>query len=77
MGVWKNLVKIYHGTIELQHLIVPKRMALLKEPYDDWKKVLQQCCYNQDWMKNSWQIVWNTVAICEMSKTSWQKGKLV
>ena len=27
-------------------------------------------------MKNGGQISWNAVAICEMSKTSWQTGKL-
>ena len=27
-------------------------------------------------MKNGGLIQWNAVAICEMSKTSWQKGKL-
>ena len=47
-----NLVKVYHGTIELQHLIDPRVMALLKEPYEDSKKELQQYCYNQDWVKS-------------------------
>ena len=28
----ENLVKIYHGIFELQHLIDPRQMALLKEP---------------------------------------------
>ena len=27
-------------------------------------------------MKNGGLILWNAVAICEMSKTSWQMGKL-
>ena len=30
-----NLVKIYYGTIEPQHFIHPRQMALLKEPYDE------------------------------------------
>ena len=47
-----NLVKIYDGIIDLQHLIDPRHMALLKEPYEEWKKELQQHCYNQAWMKN-------------------------
>ena len=25
----------------------------------------QQYCYNQDWMKNGWLILWNAVVICE------------
>ena len=33
-------------------------------------------CYNQDWMKSGGRIPWNVIAICEMSKTSWHKGKL-
>ena len=41
---WKlaNLVKIYHRIIELQHLIDPRQMALLKESYEEWKKEFQQ-----------------------------------
>ena len=50
-------------------------MALLKEPYDEWKRWLGQCCYNQDQLKNDALIRWNAIAICEVSKTSWQKGK--
>ena len=30
-----NLVKTYHGIIELQHLIDPRQMASLKEPFDE------------------------------------------
>ena len=28
-------------------------------------------------MKNGGLILWNAIDICEMSKTSWQKGKLL
>ena len=28
-------------------------------------------------MKSGGQILWNAIAICEMSKTSWQTGKLL
>ena len=42
-----NLVKIYHGMIELQHLIVLRRMVLLKEQYAEKKKERQPYCYNQ------------------------------
>ena len=52
------------------------KMASLKEPFDEYKKVLQQHCYNQDWMKNGGLILWSAVAFCEMSKTSWVAGKL-
>ena len=40
------------------------------------KKVLQQYFYSLDWMKNGWMILWEAVAVCETSKTSWHKGKL-
>ena len=72
-----NLVKIYHGIIELQHLIDPRRMALLKEPHAEWKKEHLLYCCNQAWMKNGGLILWNAVAICDMSKTSWQMWKLL
>ena len=52
-----------------------KRMALLKEPYHEWKKVLQQYRYTRDWMKNGGLILWKAIAICDMSQTSWQMGK--
>ena len=72
-----NLVKIYHGFIELQHLIDPRWMALLKEPYAEWKKEHQLYCCNQAWMKNGGLILWNAAAVCDMSKTSWQMWKLL
>ena len=61
-------VKIYRGIIALQHLIDPRRMVLLNEP---------QYCNNRDWMKNGALILRNAIAICEMSKTSWQMGRLL
>ena len=32
-------------------------------------------CCDLAWMKNGWLILWNAIAICEMSKTSWLMGK--
>ena len=34
------------------------------------KKVRQQFCRSQDWMKGGGQTLWNVVGFCEMSKTS-------
>ena len=34
-------------------------------------------CCNQAWMKNGGLILWNAIAICVVSKTSWQMGKLL
>ena len=72
-----NPVKIYHGIIELRHLINPRRMVLLKERYAEKKRERLLYCCNQAWMKNGGLILWNAIAICEMSKTSWQMGKLI
>ena len=72
----KNCVKIFPGIIEPQHLIDLRQMALLKEPQDEWKKEPQQYCCNQDWMEGAWLILWNAIATCEMSQTSWQTEKL-
>ena len=49
-------VKIYHGITVLQHVIDPRQMASLKEPFDEKKKV-QQYCYNQNWMKDGGLIL--------------------
>ena len=57
----------------LQKFLEPNRKWL--DNFEEWKKVLQQYCYKQDWMKNGGLIPWNAIAICEISKTSWQKGK--
>ena len=72
----ENPGRIYHGIAELQHLIDSRQMALLREPFDESKKVLQQYCYNQDWMKDFGLILWYAVAFCQMSKTFWQTGQL-
>ena len=41
------------------------------------KKREHQLYYcNPDWMISGGQFLWNAIAICEMSKTSWQTGKL-
>ena len=72
----KNLVKIYHGIIELLHLIDPRRMVLLEELCAESTKELLRYCCKQAWMKNGGRIPWNGFAVCELSKTSWQTGKL-
>ena len=46
-----------------------------KEPHEERKKELQQYCYNQHWMKSGGLILWNAIAICEMSKTSFADWK--
>ena len=52
-----NLVKIYDGIIELQHLIDPWQKAYLKEPYEEWKEgtsaVLLQLGLDEIWWAGS------------------------
>ena len=57
-----------------RHRTDPRQMALERAARRE--KELQQYCYNQHWMKSGRLILWNAIAICEMSKTSWQIGKL-
>ena len=40
------------------------------------KREHQLYYFNLDWMISGGQILWNAVAICEMTKTSWQTGNL-
>ena len=55
---------------ELLHLIDRRETELPKEQYEEGKKDPQLCCYSQDWLRNGGLILWNAIAICEMSKTS-------
>ena len=51
-----NPVKIYHGIIELRHLIDPRRMVLLKERYAEWEgtsAVLLQSGLDEKWWADS------------------------
>ena len=68
-------VKNYHGITALQHLIDPRRTASLIEPSNKWNRAQQQYCYSQDKIIRGGQILWNAVALFEMSTTSWKMGK--
>ena len=68
-------MKIYPGIIEPQHLIDPRRMALLKERYAEEREGRLLYCCNQDWMKKGGPILWNAFATSDMSKTPWQMQK--
>ena len=70
-----NLVKIYHGIIELLHLIDLRRMVLLKEQCAERGEEPLQCSCNPAWMKHGGLILWSAVAICEIFKNSWQMGR--
>ena len=69
-------MKNYHGITARLHLIDLRPTELPKEHYERCKKEPQQYCYSQDWMKNGGLILWNAIAICDMSKTSWRMEKL-
>ena len=60
-------MKIYHGIIEFQHLIDPRRVGLLREWYAESKMGRLLYCCNQAWMKNGGLFLWNAFAICEVS----------
>ena len=66
-----NLVKIYDGITEPQLFIVPRRMASSKRRY--FSSVV---AIRIGW-KDGGLTLWNAVAICEMSKTSWQRENSV
>ena len=69
-----SLVINYRGIIEQLHLIAQKQTELQNELYDEQKREHQPYYCNLDWMKSGGQIQRNALAICEMSKTSWQTG---
>ena len=73
--IFANLVKIYHGTIVLPHLIDLRRLGLPKEQCAESKKERLQYCCNLARMKNGGLILCNAVAVYEMFKTSWKMGK--
>ena len=66
----------YLGIIVRQHLTVRKQNGIAERGLCRIQEGLLLYCCNQVWMKNGGRIPWSATAICEMSKTSWQKGKL-
>ena len=69
-------MKNYHGIIERLHIIAQKQTELQNELYDEYNREHQLHYCNPDWMISG-QILWNAIAICEVSKTSWQTMKLL
>ena len=52
-------------------------IGIADEPYAEKRKRRLLYCCNEAWMKSGGLILWNAIAICEMSKTSWRMGKHV
>ena len=50
-------------------------MGLLREQYEERKKVPLQCCSKQVWMKIGGQVPWNALPICETFKISNLMGR--
>ena len=69
-------LKNYHGIIEQLHLIAQKQTELQNELYVEQKKRRQPYYCNLDRMMSGTRILWNAIAVCEMTKTSWQTGNL-
>ena len=65
-------VKIYHGITALQHLIDPKQMASLKEPFDESKKFSSIATVRTRWKV----VVWLYGMLLLSAKCSWQTGNL-
>ena len=72
-----NVLKIYHGIIELRHLIDPRRMVLAEEAVRRVKEgtsaVLLQSGLDEKW----WAASLECCSVCEMFKNSWKMGKLL
>ena len=68
-------MKNCHGIIVHQRLTFLRRMVLLREWYEELKKVLLQHCYNPAWMRNGGMIPWSVTVVCETYKTSHRTGK--
>ena len=69
--LWRIIVES-----ERLHLVAQKQTELQNGQYDEYKRVHQLYYCNPYWMSSCDQILWNALAVCEMSKTSWQTGKL-
>ena len=65
-----------HGIIEQLHFINQRQAELQNELYVEWKKGHKPYYCNLDRMISGSRILWDCVAICEMTKTSWQTGSL-
>ena len=79
LTIYKNLattVKNYHGIIEQLHFVDQRQAELQNELYVELKKRQQPYYCNLDRMRSGSRVLWNAVAICEMSKNSWQTGFL-
>ena len=71
----ESIVKNYHGIIEQLQLIDQRQAELQNEHKREQKKRHQPYSCNLDRMLSCGWILWNAVAVCEMTKTSWQMGK--
>ena len=69
-------MKNYHGIIEQSHFIDQKQAELQKELYVEQTKRHQPYYCNLDRVISGGWILWNAIAVCEMTKTSWQTGNL-
>ena len=68
-------VKIFPGINVRRHHTDRKQMGLLREQFEECKKVPLQHCCNQVWMKIGGQILWNAIPICETFKISCLMGR--
>ena len=69
-------MKNYHGIILQLHFIAQKQAELQNELHVEQKKRHQPYYCNLDRMISGGWILCNAIAVCEMTKTSWQTGTL-
>ena len=70
----RSILKNHHGIIEQLHFINQRQAELQNELYVEQMNRHQPYCCNLDRMICGGRILWNAVAVCEMTKTSWQRG---
>ena len=71
-----SIVKNYHGTSEQLHFIYQTQAELQTKLYVEQKKRHRPFYCNLDQMISGGRILRNAVAICEMTKPSWQTENL-
>ena len=67
-----SIVKNDHGIFEQLHFIDQRHAELQNELCVEKEKRHQPYYCKQDWMKNGGRILWNALAVCEMTKIFWQ-----
>ena len=74
--IWQILWRIIMESSNVYTLSLKNKRNCRTSFHDEWKREHQPYYWNPDWMISGGRILWNAIAICDMSRTSWQTGKL-